>query len=79
MERQDDVCSGISMHKRKCIRGHTAHVRDCAYIWSHDMPNILFLVLTYGDIIILTTLVKLWVYVHVRLYMWETMVLSCYM
>ena len=32
------------------IRGRTPHVRDCAYIRSHDMPNVLFLVLIYGDI-----------------------------
>ena len=50
MERLDDVCSGTSMHERKHVRGRTAHVRDCAYIRSHDMPNVLFLVLIYGDI-----------------------------
>ena len=38
------------MHERKHVRGRTAHVRDCAYIRSHDMPNVLFLVLIYGDI-----------------------------
>ena len=36
--------------KRKLVRGRTAHVRDCAYIRSHDMPYVLFLVLIYGDI-----------------------------
>ena len=29
---------------------YAAVVRDCAYIRSHDMPNVLFLVLIYGDI-----------------------------
>ena len=46
----DDVCSGISMHERKYVHGRTAHVRYCAYIQWHDMPNILFLVLIYGNI-----------------------------
>ena len=38
------------MHERKHVRGRTSHVRDSAYIRSHDMPNVLFLVLIYGDI-----------------------------
>ena len=44
------VCSGTSINERKLVRGRTSHVRDCAYIWSHDMPYVLFLVLIYGDI-----------------------------
>ena len=38
------------MHEHKRVRGRTANVHDCTYIWSHDMPNVLFLVLIYGDI-----------------------------
>ena len=50
MERLDDVCSRTSMYGCKHVRSRTAHVRDCTYIQSHDMPNILFLVLIYGNI-----------------------------
>ena len=50
MERLDNICSGTSIHERKHVRGRTAHVRDCTYIWSQDMPNVLFLVLIYANI-----------------------------
>ena len=44
----EQACMNVSMYN--IIRGRTTHVLDWVYIRSHDMPNVLFLILIHGDI-----------------------------